>query len=60
MVLNRMSGERERERERVKGNRLTNTIQYSARFVGRRYTNRPGAPYNSNKKVSMNDQTEQF
>jgi len=24
------------------------TIQYNARFVGRRYTKRPGAPYNSN------------
>jgi len=23
-----------------------NTIQYNAQFVGRRYTNRPGATYN--------------
>jgi len=27
-----------------------NTIQYNARFVWRHYTNRPGAPYNSNNK----------
>ena len=37
-----------------------NTIQYNARFVGRRYTNRPRAPYNSKKQVGMNDQTEEF